>query len=90
MASSPQCRQMPGGRSARSLISGSKNGGIVSGKDRVARPARLAVTGSIDPRLSFGEGGDVEDGGSGPRSPGPDGRSPGCSSGTPCGALLAG
>lgn len=60
-------------------------GGIVSGKDRVARPARLVVTGSIDPRLSFGEGGGATDGGSGggsgPDNSGSDGRTPGGSSG---------
>ena len=60
-------------------------GGIVSGKDRVARPARLVVTGSIDPRLSFGEDGGAADGGSGggpgPDNSGSDGRTPGGSSG---------
>lgn len=61
------------------------DGGIVSGKDRVARPERLVVTGSIDPRLSFGEGGGAADGGSGggsgPDNSGSDGRTPGGSSG---------
>ena len=60
-------------------------GRIVTGKDRVARPERLVVTGSIDPRLSFGEGGGGSDGGSGggsgPNNSGSDGRTPGGSSG---------
>ncbi|WP_447943422.1 recombinase zinc beta ribbon domain-containing protein [Microbacterium aurum] len=61
------------------------SGGIVSGKDRVARPEGLVVTGSIDPRLSFGEDGGAADGGSGggsgPDNPESDGRTPGSSSG---------
>lgn len=60
-------------------------GEIVSGNDRVARPEGLVVTGSIDPRLSFGEDGGAADGGSGggsgPRIPESDGRPPGGSSG---------
>lgn len=60
-------------------------GEIISGRDRVARPERLVVTGSIDPRLSFGEDGGAADGGSGggsgPDDLGPDGRTPGGSSG---------
>lgn len=56
-------------------------GGVVSGKDRVARPEGLVVTGSIDPRLSFGEGGSAAGGGSGPSNWGSGGGAAGGSSG---------
>lgn len=56
-------------------------GGVVSGKDRVSRPARIVVTGSVDPRLSFGEDGSGSGGGSGPDNPGSGGPTPGGSSG---------